>query len=208
MVLSILDALFAEVKRQCPGVESCTVQSDGAAAYCNHTLPLLLTPLASSHGLRVPSFVHSETQDGKGIIDAHFQRVNNHIRTYVTETKADVTCAPQTLLAMAHNDGLPFTTVQMLRLDRTKLNSIMQRASSVRTIAGRVIGHHPTEIRYLDGHGHAFVYTHAGLPPLDPTTVIRSARARHAVQRQFKFIPAFCSPNGIQKHCIGRLRNG
>ena len=194
MVLSILDALFAEVKRQCPGVESCTVQSDGAAAYCNHTLPLLLTPLASSHGLRVPSFVHSETQDGKGIIDAHFQRVNNHIRTYVTETKADVTCAPQTLLAMAHNDGLPFTTVQMLRLDRTKLNSIMQRASSVRTIAGRVIGHHPS--RSVSGWPWPCIRVHACRPPAVGSYNSYTQRPRTAGATETRWLNADCKSVG------------
>ena len=51
------------------------IQSDNAGNYQNLILPMILPELANAHHLNCLRILHTEAQDGKCIVDGHFQKV-------------------------------------------------------------------------------------------------------------------------------------
>ena len=75
-VMSLLDAALAQINHDCPFISSVVVQSDNARCYENHFLILGMCILNDLYhpDIFISSFIHTETQDGKTLLDAHFAR--------------------------------------------------------------------------------------------------------------------------------------
>ena len=82
-------------------------QSDGAGNYQNLCLPLLLPELADAVGLTVTRILHTEAQDGKCIVDGHFQKVGWAIRDYVLGTQGKCMTAREVCDALEYDGGIP-----------------------------------------------------------------------------------------------------
>jgi hypothetical protein len=89
------------------------------------TFFLVFPYLAIIHGIAISRFIHSETQDGKSMLDAHFARSNQAIRFHVNEGNDCVT-PTQVVIALKHNGGLPNCTVELVEHDRSKLKTLLQ----------------------------------------------------------------------------------
>eukprot|EP01045_Picozoa_sp_COSAG04_P016779 COSAG04_NODE_1432_length_6795_cov_3.370221_4_plen_1114_part_00 len=132
MTLSICEEALFRMRAVVPSsVTSFTFQSDNARTYQNLCLPLLLPELAESAKWLCARLLHTETQDGKCVVDAHFQHVNKQIDKFIAqegdeeEEGAHKACtADQICTAMADDEGLGSTDVAVLRLDREKLAQI------------------------------------------------------------------------------------
>ncbi|KAI9560512.1 hypothetical protein GHT06_011445 [Daphnia sinensis] len=73
-VISILEAMIIAIKKLFPHITTIFLQSDNASCYQNTVLLMLIPYLGCAHSLYIRRFIHTETQDGKSVLDAHFAR--------------------------------------------------------------------------------------------------------------------------------------
>ena len=73
---SLLDAALKQISVDLPFVSEIILQSDNANCYQNTFLICLIALLNSYYQgvLRIKNFIHTKTQDGKTVLDAHFAR--------------------------------------------------------------------------------------------------------------------------------------
>ena len=84
-VFSILEALLLVIKKHLPFIEIIYLLSDNAACYQNTMILHVLPYLAYAHELQISRFIHTETQDGKSVLDAHFATSTQKIYSYCKE---------------------------------------------------------------------------------------------------------------------------
>jgi hypothetical protein len=73
-VISILEAVVIAIKKLFPHITTVFLQSDNASCYQNTVLLMLIPYLGFAHSLCIRRYIHTETQDGKSVLDAHFAR--------------------------------------------------------------------------------------------------------------------------------------
>ena len=81
--------------------------SDNAKSNQNSILPVMLPFVVGSHGtFRISSFVHTETQDGRILVDAHFAVAMKHVNSFVRNYAQNVITPKQLGRALNSNEGL------------------------------------------------------------------------------------------------------
>ena len=78
-VISMLEAFLTQLKEELPHIKTVTLQTDNAGCYQSKELLLLLAILNGCNKIKVTRYIHTETQDGKGLIDAHFAKGTAHV---------------------------------------------------------------------------------------------------------------------------------
>ena len=81
-VASLLEAGFMRLKNDLPVLEEVVLVCDNAGSYQNSMLPIMTPFIARDNGLSILRFIHSETQDGKSLVDAHFAIAMKHVTMY------------------------------------------------------------------------------------------------------------------------------
>lgn len=71
-VCCLLDVVLARLAVERLSVRHVYLLSDNATGYQNDMLPSMAPSIAKEHWLMLKAFVHSETQRGKSLLDAHF----------------------------------------------------------------------------------------------------------------------------------------
>lgn len=86
-VCCIIEAILASLQIELPYVKTFSLLS------CfQNDLVLVMAPVTGNHhSLTIQSFIYSETQGGKSLVDAHFALAMMHVRIYCNATKRDVT---------------------------------------------------------------------------------------------------------------------
>lgn len=79
--------------------------SDNAGCYRNSILSVVAPFIAKQNMLSVAKFIHSETQDGKSLLDVHFSIPMKHVSIYVAEGNY-VTTPSDLFTALLSNGGL------------------------------------------------------------------------------------------------------
>lgn len=120
-VASILEAGIMRLKKDLPNVTEIILLSDNAACYQNLTLPVTLPFVAKANEVSLLKFIHTETQDGKLLVDAHFAIAMSHVSKIVGEGNDFTT--PSTLVkALRSGGGLKNTAAELIRIDRSNRN--------------------------------------------------------------------------------------
>ena len=75
-VVSLLEAALNQIIHDLPFINSVTLQSENARCYENHFIMVAISILNEIYhrDIFISAFVHTETQDGKTLLDAHFAR--------------------------------------------------------------------------------------------------------------------------------------
>ena len=60
-----------------------TLQTDNVGCYQSKEFLLLLAILNGCNKIKVTRYIHTETQDGKGLIDAHFAKGTAHLLKFM-----------------------------------------------------------------------------------------------------------------------------
>ena len=80
--------------------------------------------------LRIKTFIHTETQDGKTVFDVHFARcmrfISHFMRTWKRNKITRINAANGLGFALAWNGGMKNVMVQVIRTDQTQMNNIQQ----------------------------------------------------------------------------------
>lgn len=122
-VVSILESLLMRVKEKLPQIKFLILQSDNAKCCMSAELALTIPLLSMIHGARATRFIHTETQDGKSLLDARFAPCAKWVREHLKEGHNAVT-ASQLVTALMPNGGLPNTLVKLARHDRARLERL------------------------------------------------------------------------------------
>lgn len=121
-VLQIVDALFARIRFELPNLAQIWVVSDDARCYQNELFPVFLPFLAHRHGLQLNGLIHSETEVGRCVADAHFNIALKHVEKYCQEKKIEITNATDLTDALSHSGGLCNSTVETVKVEANGRN--------------------------------------------------------------------------------------
>lgn len=129
-VASMIEACLHWVNKHLPHIKTVAIQSDNAKCYnCNFQRMFLCLLLCNSKcPVKVTQYIQTETQDGKGLIDAHFARAMAHVLRFMRASQRNrirAIATPRGLAAaLAWGGGIQNTGVQLVRLNREKLDLI------------------------------------------------------------------------------------
>ncbi len=125
---SMLEAALEQIHKQIPEIKSVIVQSDNAKCYNNNILRILTALINTRTPVKVERHIFTETQDGKGLIDAHFARGMSHVLKFMRNSQRNRIRAIATPTGLAHalawGGGIANSCVQLVRLDRRKLDDL------------------------------------------------------------------------------------
>lgn len=85
-----LEAIIGRVQMELPNISSVSQLSENASCYQNNLLPVIAPFNAKGHGMVLQGIVHSETQRGKSLVDAHFAVVLRQVDKLVNDTTINV----------------------------------------------------------------------------------------------------------------------
>lgn len=80
--------------------------------------------------IQVDRYMHTETQDGKGLIDAHFARATAHLMKFMRTSQRNrirkIMTAKGLAAALAWGGGIQNSLVQLVSVERSKLDALQQ----------------------------------------------------------------------------------
>ena len=127
-VLSMIEAAIEAIHHRFPFIKSISLQSDNAACYQSNDLMILLGFLNTRLPIPIERFIHTETQDGKGLIDAHFARGTAHVQQYMRNSSPNRVrsiATPRGLArALAWNGGIQNSIVQLIEVNQDRLGKL------------------------------------------------------------------------------------
>jgi hypothetical protein len=136
-VLSMVEAFLCATKDQLDFIEDAVICSDNAGCYHKKEFVFgcaVLNLIRGRH-IRIKRLIHSETQDGKCLIDAHFTRGTRHVIRYIKTTPSTenkrVTSPKELAEALDWNGGIQNSRVQLIALDRTKLSQFTKAIEDI-----------------------------------------------------------------------------
>ena len=179
--LAIMEEVLRRIRAVLPdNITEFCFQSDNARNYQNLALPLVLPLLASACDFFLHRILHSESQDGKCIVDAHFQKVNRQIEKYInegvgwTEAMRKACTADQICSAIAHGGGIPATDIVVLQLDREQLDLLVARCDAVAATTKLVLPGTILDFQYRrDAAAADTAHATSISPPLSVTRTVR-----------------------------------
>lgn len=121
MVLSGLEAMLHEIHKELPHIKSIVLQSDNARCYQSSALIYGIVLLNMTSPIKVRRFIHTETQDGKCSLDAHFAVAMAHVLRYVAMGNNVIT-PTQLVMALNSNGGVRNTKPVLYAVNREQMN--------------------------------------------------------------------------------------
>ena len=130
-VLSLIDSALTMIQYNIPQIKEVIVQSDNANSYQNMFLVVGLALLNGSRkkdDIRISTYTHTETQDGKTVLDTHFATCMRFLYIFMKTWKANRVTrinTPNGLgFALAWKGGIHNAMVQVVQINREHLNKI------------------------------------------------------------------------------------
>ena len=117
--------------------------------------------LFQKHGLTLRSYVHSETQDGKSSIDAHFAVCMRHVLAYVN-MGMNVTSPLKLYKVLSVNGGLLNTVPILFELDCVKIEEYISQYSNALKFFSNIKRCNEVEF----GATVISIYKYSGLTPI------------------------------------------
>lgn len=137
-VFSVIEAAIIRLKALKPNVRTISLQSDNASAYQSAEVLVFLWLLSKVYDVEVTRFVHTETQDGKGVIDGHFAIAMMHVLRLVSSGQNAITPA-QLVELLRTNGGIMNSFPVLYSMSRGVLGDV-QRKHAVLIDAVKAIG--------------------------------------------------------------------
>ena len=137
VVISLIEAAVVAIHDQLPFISSLIIQSDNANQYQNPhlILGLHLVNMKMHRKIFISEYIHSETQDGKTILDAHFATTNRHLITFMKIWRQNRITKIQTAaglaFALSFNAGVRNTLVQLIDPNREVLGQLERELAPI-----------------------------------------------------------------------------
>ncbi len=137
-VYSLLDAALGQVANEMPFVSSIILQTDNAKCY-NNTFLLCAIPLLNityqQDRLSITAFIHTETQDGKTILDTHFARMTKFVRQFMSSCVDNevrkINTSGTLGYALYHSGGVKNVGVQVVNTNNAVTKNIEEKFETV-----------------------------------------------------------------------------
>ena len=123
-VLSIVEATVMQLKNDLPHIKKLNFQSDNTKCYQSGYLLFGLYLIFQMHGLILKSYSHSETQDGKSSIDAHFAICMRFLLLFVN-MGMNIISPLELYRALCTNGGVINSVPTLFELDRTCVEELV-----------------------------------------------------------------------------------
>ena len=137
-VFSMLDAALQQIHYNLPFISEVILQSDNANCYQNTSLICSISLLNASYqhrNLKIIKYIHTETQDGKTVLDAHFARcmrfLSHFMRTWYKNKVTKINTPNGLGYALAWKGGIPNVMVQVTKMDRKFVSDIFNEFNPV-----------------------------------------------------------------------------
>ena len=137
-VLAMIEVVMLRIQRTLPHIKTIVLQSDNAACYSNTLLPLALPFLSKTYGLVTERFIHTKTQDGKSILDAHFATSGRILHAWVKEGNNCVT-PTQAVTGLKLHGGLPNCIVDLVECDQPWLHQFTQKYAELEKALAKIM---------------------------------------------------------------------
>lgn len=117
---------------ECGFIKNAIICSDNAGCYASYLSILMIGILNSTHHEKmfIQKLIHSETQDGKDLVDAHFAKMVEHLIVYVKHSRQNMIHhikSPRGLAAaLAWNNGVANSIVQLVEVGRDRLEKVVK----------------------------------------------------------------------------------
>jgi hypothetical protein len=140
-VLSMVEAFLHAIEMEFSLIKSAIICSDNAGCYHKKELVFgyVALNLIKGRTIRIERVIHSETQDGKCLIDAHFARGTRQVIMYIKTTSTTenkrVTSPRELAEALAWNGGIQNSSVHYLQLDRSRPTEFKEAIATAATTA-------------------------------------------------------------------------
>ena len=125
-VFSITEGIVMQLKRDLSHITEVNIQTDNAKCYQNGNLAFGLFMMFKKHNLSLRSYIHTETQNGKGSIDAHFAVAMRHVLNFVN-MGSNVISPVQLYTALQSNGGVGNTVAALFDLDRGYIDEFAKK---------------------------------------------------------------------------------
>ena len=136
------------LRKVLPHIKRIILQSDNAKCYMSSDLLLAIPILSMVHGIYIVRYIHTETQDGKSLLDAHFATATRWVKEYL-KLGNNAATSSQLVGALSSNGGLPNSTVSLIRHNRerlkvliTSLSLLSHRLSSIKKRTNEIVYHY------------------------------------------------------------------
>lgn len=93
-------------------------------------LPLVLPYLSIAHEISVTRIIHTKTQDGKSVLDAHFAKAMHVLVTWVIEGNNCIT-STQAVIGLKCHGGLPNSVVELIEHNRQALEQLIKQVEGM-----------------------------------------------------------------------------
>lgn len=127
-VASMIELAVMQIKEEVPLIKQLILQSDNAGCYSTCQLTILVGILNARLCIPVIRFMHTETQDGKSLLDAHFARamalIDRFLRTSRRNRIKRIVTAKGLAAALAWDGGVQNSVVHLVKVDRVQLDHI------------------------------------------------------------------------------------
>lgn len=127
-VLAMVEALVVQLQHMFPQMEDIWLQSDNAGCYHKKDLTLFIPILNAHYRLKISQVIHTETQDGKGLIDAHFAHASMWLQRFLLTVQVNkvntINTEWQLAEALCWRGGMPNSFVQLVRCNRNRLDAV------------------------------------------------------------------------------------
>ena len=82
----MLETFLKQLSVELSHIRTMILQSDNAGCYQAIEVVLLIAILKTTNQIRIIRFIHTEKQDDKGLIDAHFANPARNVSVYSART--------------------------------------------------------------------------------------------------------------------------
>ena len=122
-VITLIEATIVAINDQMSFIDEIILQSDNALSYQNPQVlfGIHLLNVRYQNDIFISEFTHSETQDGKTLLEVHFASMNKHLLTFMKMYKKNITTKIQTpsglATALSFRSGCRKVIVQLVECD-------------------------------------------------------------------------------------------
>ena len=129
-VVALLEIAICTIIHELPFIKEAIITSDNATSYQNHLLTFMMAIFNQkfNNEFFISDFVHTETQDGKSLLDAHFATSNRHLinfmKTWRDNRVTRINTSKGLAYALSFGQGMKNTIVLLVEFNRTKLDDL------------------------------------------------------------------------------------
>ena len=128
--IGLLEVGFQAIIKELPFIKEIVLVSDNATSYQTHFMTIMIGLYNQKFygDFFISSIVHSETQYGKTLLDAHFATTNQHLLNFMKNFKnirvTRINCPKGLAWALLFNKGVKNSMIQLMDFDRESLQKI------------------------------------------------------------------------------------